>query len=721
MASKGRGDVDALRQLYGRGDFEAVLTRTEQHLKKKRSADDKNARILEAARVAALIQLGRSAEAVAKLEALERAPADPRVNAFISFARPYLAWVTNSGVSDAIAALGNQSGDDARKLGAQLLYRAGKYDDAAAVYQMLFDEARATLAEKKKPTATSRWTLRAAAVTVPVTAAELETLSQNVNELATNLMATLVLCGRADDAMAIKEGLQSSYELEYNSTCASIGAKDFGMADICLEQAEALLKAATEGDDDNDLDDDLAPVKVQRAYLNHVNGRVGDAKDEYASIVKTKSADPASLAVAANNLTVALGQLAFDKEVLELERKKAVEASGTGGSETEGATLGKAVSDKKADKDRHDALSDGLKKMRATSGAKIEAKLTYQQRRAMARNRSILLVQMGRLDGCKAELDRLKVAFPGDIVNSLIEASLVAKRSDLASADAILTAAGDNDTIRAARVQLAEESGDIIGAAELLVKLFPGRPAAVATAAAMFEEGGDSDRAIKLLTEAADGTSESSAAAKRALAELLVRLEKHADASAVLEQLLKLNPTDSVVLAQLVAATSFFDAKRAETLAERLPPLPPSVLDGATAAELESLPPPKRRNAAAARAKAANAAQQNGEPMVVEPAGGGLKKRKRKKRLPKNYDPDGPPPDPERWLPKAMRAGYKKKKRRGEPNFRGAQGADAASAEAAAAKNAEKSAARAAAAEAGPQPTPSGRPKGAKKKKKNRR
>lgn len=459
MAAKGRGALDALRQLYGRGDYEAVLTRAEQHLKKRRSSDDPSARVIEAARVAALIQLGRSADAYAQLDALDRAPADPRVQKFVSFARPYLAWVTNVGVSDAIEDVRNLHGDDARKLEAQLLYRLGRYDDAAAVYRSLFDKACAVLAEKRKPAATSRWTLRASVVAAPVTAAELETLTQNVNELATNLMATLVLCDRPDEAMAVKEGLKSSYELQYNSTCASICAKDFGMADICLEQAEALLREIAEGEEDDDLDEEMAPIKVQRAYLKHLSGNVGEAKGEYADIVKAKCADPASLAVAANNLTVALGQLAFDKEVQEIERKKALESSVSAGSETDGAATEKIASDKKAEKERHDALSDGLKKMRATSGARIEAKLTNQQRRAMARNRSILLVQMGRLDGCKAELDRLKVAFPGDPINPLIEAALIAKRSDLAAADDVLRRRRQRRDPRCARATRGRKRG----------------------------------------------------------------------------------------------------------------------------------------------------------------------------------------------------------------------------------------------------------------------
>ena len=52
-----------------------------------------------------------------------------------------------------------------------------------------------------------------------------------------------------------------------------------------------------------------------------------------------------------------------------------------------------------------------------------------------------------------------------------------------------------------------------------------------------------------------------------------------------------------------------------------------------------------------------------------------LKRRKRKGRLPKNYDPNVPP-DPERWLPRHERTGYRRKKdRRNKDIGKGTQGA----------------------------------------------
>merc|ERR1712212_639588 len=58
------------------------------------------------------------------------------------------------------------------------------------------------------------------------------------------------------------------------------------------------------------------------------------------------------------------------------------------------------------------------------------------------------------------------------------------------------------------------------------------------------------------------------------------------------------------------------------------------------------------------------------------------KKRKHKKRLPKTYDPNVDP-DPERWVPRRERTGYRKtrKERRKGEKFTGAQGNAAGQAE----------------------------------------
>jgi SRP72 RNA-binding domain len=54
-----------------------------------------------------------------------------------------------------------------------------------------------------------------------------------------------------------------------------------------------------------------------------------------------------------------------------------------------------------------------------------------------------------------------------------------------------------------------------------------------------------------------------------------------------------------------------------------------------------------------------------------------VKKRKRKPKYPKGFNPanPGPPPDPERWLPKRERSTYRPKRKDKRAQIRGAQGA----------------------------------------------
>lgn len=704
----GSGAVDELRALFQRGEYDSVATRAEQLLKRHRVKGDAAA-VVAAVRAAALIQLSRGAEARTVLEGLS--DTGSAAGELLAFARLYLAWVDNERVAEAVEDVRGVKGSDARVLEAQLLYRMGMYEEAAEKYRVLYDAAAVTLAAKKTPAATSRWLpsvtgRRAAAVAAPVTAAEIEHCSQSVMELATNLMAALVLAGKSDEALKIKNGLPASYELEYNAGCASIHSRDFDAADLSLEKAEALFRGVAD-DDEDDIEQGMAPIRVQRAYLKHVDGGIVDAEKEYADVVAARKADAASLAVAANNLSVALGQLAFDKQQEQFEKISADASSPS------------------APTARHNALVEGLKKMKATSGRNIERKLTNHQRRAMARNRAILLVQMGRLEGCRTELGKLKTAFPDDPLMPLIESALVAKQNKVAAADKVLLSAGDSAPVRAARAHLAAEHGEGARAAQLLQELFPDRAAASVTAASLLNQAGDADGAITLLRSVvANVPGKNAVQAKMALADLLLRNEKYEDAATVLREALVAEPKNHGVLAQLVVATSYFDAEEAERMSAKLPSTGAQV-SAADVERLEALPPPKRR-AAGARVRIAKA-DESTDPDVDAAAARAeaareRKRKKRKKRLPKNYDPNGPPPDPERWLPKTLRSTHKKKKKRNEPNnFRGSQGADAASADAAATKNAERSAARAAAAVDTPAPAPPGGRSKVQRKKKNRR
>lgn len=712
--------TEELRLLFNRSEHESVVVRAEQLLKRKRVFDPATRNVIHAARAGSLIHLGRSAEAAPILNELAEqgpsAPASAAITPLVEYGRHYITWTSSEGATESVKAVTAMKGDDARRLEAQLLYRSGMFEEAAAVFEGLLSKAKAERDERIKPAAKSRWgiasvTGRVKTTTPPLTAAELEHFSSLINELTTNCMAALILDGQLDKAVELRKGLEASYELEYNTACARIAGKDFKTAEVCLEKAESLLRADLDEEED-DVEGAVAPIRVQKAYLTHLNGDVARAEKAYAQIMADRNADAASLAVAANNLTVALGQLAFGKK----------EASNP--NPQQALEIGNVDSKPVLPKEEHDALVEGLKKMRATSGRNVERKLALNQRRAMARNRAILLVQMRRFDACRAELTKLKSEFPSDPLVPLIEASLVGKQGSVQVAEKILESSGDDDVARAARVQLISSTGDQKKAATLLQQFFPTRPAAVLTASRLLEDSGDIDGAINLLKSLVASSGDGQAAtARTALAEALLRNARYEEATEVLRVVCKSGPTNYVAQAKLVVASSYFDAKGAEQAALLLPASSTSNHGDVNAEQLEALPPPRRKTIAARKSVATtDVTKDDADDRAARAAAAReRKKKKRKKRLPKNYDPEGPPPDPERWLPKTLRSGYKKKRAKNERNnFRGSQGADAAAAEAAAVKNAERSAAKAAGgAGNGPLP-PTGRARN-QRKKKNRR
>lgn len=731
------GVVGELRALYKQGDYEGVVSRVEQLQQRQRGMHDSADRpLLSAARAAALVHLGRTqlaAPVVKDLLAIDTDhPAYPAVSDFAKFAYCYIAWSSNQGVASALSS----SRPDASRntsvqaLEAQLLYRTGRYSEAADIYRTLHILAKQKYndAAKSQSPATSTWSLtgRRSASSSPLSPpANLAGLKQIENEIGTNLMAALVLAGFPSEALSLGVNLGKTYESEYNSGCAAISAGDWGGARGSLEEAERLYKALADSEADEDMVKALAPIVVQRAYVRHVAGEVAVAEKEYAMVVRDRKADPASLAVAANNAAVAKGQLALGKQ-----QTKALRDASSGSISGLGSLPVDDDEKKLAEKDRNAILFDALKKMKATSGREVERKLTLQQRRAMARNRAILLVQMGRLDGCRSEVDKLKECFPDDTLVPLLEAALVAKRKSIADADALLKTSNvaETDVVRAARVQIAIEGGDSTSAVKFLGDLFPGRAAALATAVAILENEGNVDEAVAMLQGIQENYPGLAAEARKSLAGTLLKAKRYEGAATLLREILRGTPSDELARGQLVVATSYFDAAEAERLASQLQPVETehSLVD---AEALESRPPPRKRDFARATRLGENGTVRDGdddsglkspESHVIHVEEKSKRKKKKKKvRLPKDYDPSGPPPDPERWLPKTLRSSYKKKKKNREANFRGAQGADAAAADAAGIRNAERSAARV--AEATATASVPQMPKGTKGKKKNRR
>ncbi|CAN6937403.1 unnamed protein product [Brassica oleracea] len=137
------------------------------------------------------------------------------------------------------------------------------------------------------------------------------------------------------------------------------------------------------------------------------------------------------------------------------------------------------------------------------------------------------------------------------------------------------------------------------------------------------------------------------------------------EASRLYEEIVKKHKsTDALV--GLVTTLARVNVEKAETYEKQLKPLP-----GLKAVDVDNLE--KTSGAKPMEGAAASAMQEE-----VKSKDKAKRKRKRKPKYPKGFDlaNPGPPPDPERWLPRRERSSYRpKRKDKRAAQIRGSQGA----------------------------------------------
>lgn len=155
----------------------------------------------------------------------------------------------------------------------------------------------------------------------------------------------------------------------------------------------------------------------------------------------------------------------------------------------------------------------------------------------------------------------------------------------------------------------------------------------------------------------------------RQAAEFHLRGGEAETAASSLTELLKTNPQDMKILAQLVIAYAQFNQAKAQEISKRLP-----ALDTLTNSnEIDNLEATNWMMSTKAVKKTASKAEASPGTDLSQKQ---RKKRQRKRRgpLPKNYNVDVQP-DPERWLPKYERTGFRRKRdRRTKEIIKGSQG-----------------------------------------------
>lgn len=449
--------------------------------------------------------------------------------------------------------------------------------------------------------------------------------------------AQLVIEGSKKDVPEVEE---STYELTYNRACALAGKDDFVEAEKRLRTSEKMCRDFLEEDGatEEDILNEIAIIKVQLAYCLQMQGRSKEASSIYIETLKNKPSDAALVAVASNNSVV-------------------------------------------INKDQN--IIDSKKKMRAAMSDACEHKLTSRQKKNIAFNNALLSLFANQTD-CQALATKLGAAYPDlDFQCILVRATQYAKDKKYKDGLDVLEKylKGKPKEAMAAKfamVQLHLVSGNKKGAIEILQSLGEAkyRPGVVSALVSLFLGIDDKHKASEILKEAVDWYKKNKQSTGdlsemwRQAATFHLRGGEAETAAKSLEELLKSNPSDVKILAQLVIAYAKFNPNKAQEVSKKLPALETMT----TTAEIDALEATNWTMIAKAVKKTASKGTESPSSGDSQKAKVKKSKKKRKPKLPKDYDPSVKP-DPERWLPKYERTGYRKKRdRRVKEVIKGSQG-----------------------------------------------
>ncbi|KAL2485997.1 SRP72 RNA-binding domain [Abeliophyllum distichum] len=473
-----------------------------------------------------------------------------------------------------------------------------------------------------------------------------------IESLEINFVASLVSAGRASDVQGAMESLRvkstSSFELAYNTACSLIERNKYQDAEQLLLSArrigqESLMEENLANDD---IEIELAPIAVQLAYVQQILGNTQEAFESYTDVIKRNLADDSSLAVATNNLIALKGP----KDVADGLRK-----------------LDKLI--EKGEGPQTFQLARGL-----------DVKLSRKQREAIFVNRLLLLIHSNKMDQARELAFALPSMFPDSVMPVLLQAAVHVRENKANKAEEILGQFADKfpDKLKVfllARAQVAASAGHPQIAAESLLKIpdIQHKLATVATIVSLKERAGDIDGADAVFDSAIQWWSNAMTEDNKLdvimeeAASFKLRHGRKDEAARLYEELVKSRGSIGALVG-LIQTTAHTNIEKAETYEKQLKPLP-----GLKAVDVKSL----EKTSGAKHIESGSTASIT-EAFEAKSKEKAKKKRKRKPKYPKGFDPanPGPPPDPERWLPKRERSSYRpKRKDKRAAQVRGSQGA----------------------------------------------
>ncbi|KAK4441467.1 Signal recognition particle subunit SRP72 [Sesamum alatum] len=531
-----------------------------------------------------------------------------------SFFNAYCFYRQNR-LDEALETLKGQEGNFADMLlQSQILFRLGKMEACVDIYQKL---------QKSK-----------------------------IDSLEINLVAGLVSAGRASEVQGTLDSLRvkptSSFELAYNVACSLIERNMYKDAEQLLLSSRRIGQETLVEENlaDDDIEMELAPIAVQLAYVEQILGRTQEAFESYSGIIKKNLADESSLAVSISNLIALKGP--------------------------------KDVSDGLRKLDKLIEKGEGPLTFQLARG--LDLRLSLKQREAIYVNRLLLLVHSNKLDQARELASALPGMFPNSVMPVLLQAAVHVRENKANKAEELLWQCANkypdkSKVILLARAQVAAAAGHPQIAAESLLKIpdIQHKPATVATLVSLKERAGDIDGADAVLDSAIRWWSNAMTEDNKLdvimqeAASFKLRHGKKDEAARLYEQLVKSHGSMEALVG-LIQTAAHTDIEKAESYEKQLKPIP-----GLKGIDVESLE--KTSGAKHTEKSPTSGIAEAYEPKNKEKT---KKKRKRKPKYPKGFDPanPGPPPDPERWLPKRERSSYRpKRKDKRAAQIRGSQGA----------------------------------------------
>jgi signal recognition particle subunit SRP72 len=258
--------------------------------------------------------------------------------------------------------------------------------------------------------------------------------------------------------------------------------------------------------------------------------------------------------------------------------------------------------------------------------------------------------------------------FPSSITPILLQAAVFVRENKAGKAEEMLGKYAEkfpqkSQIVLLARAQIAAAAGHPQIASESLFKVpdIQHMPATVATLVSLKERSRDIDGASDVLDSAINYWSNAmtednklSVFMQKAAAFKLKHGQKEA-ASKLYEKLVKSHPSIEAVVG-LIQTTAYTDVEKAETFEKQLKPLP-----GLTSVDVNAL----LKTSGAKHVENGYHLGNNVEPQETKSKDKAKKKRMRKPNYPKGFDPanPGPPPDPERWLPRRERSSFRPKRK----------------------------------------------------------